>query len=96
MTVADEATETDGAAEPEEEPTAGNATRGTDGDFDWRGWLLVGLVSVCFLVVPAVVLLRPVRVVGFRTTFLLLPLVPAFLLGATAVWVAVRSRQRGR
>lgn len=63
---------------------------------DWRGWLLVAVIVVSFVVVPGIVLLRPLRVVGFRTTYLLLPLLPAVVLGATAVWVAVRSRQEGR
>lgn len=67
-----------------------------DGRFDWRGWLLVGVVVVSFLVIPGIVLLRPLRIVGFRTTYLLLPLAPAVLLGATAVWVAIRSRQGER
>lgn len=71
----------------------GNAVPAPDGEFDWRGWLLVGVLAVCFLGLPVLVTLRPLRVVGFRTTYLLLPLVPAFLLGATAVWVAIRSRQ---
>jgi hypothetical protein len=48
---------------------------------------------VTLVVLPVVVTLRPVQVVGFRTTFLVLPLLPAFLLAATAVWVALRGRQ---
>lgn len=84
-----------GGYDPEEGTTAGveNAIPEADGEFDWRGWLLVGVVLAAFLVVPALITLRPVRAGGFRTTYLLLPLVPAFALGATAVWVAVRSRQ---
>lgn len=75
--------------------TAGleNAVPEPDEEFGARGWLLVGVVVVCFLLLPVVVTLRPVRVFGFRSTYLLLPLLPAVVLGATAVWVAVRSRQ---
>lgn len=81
--------------DPDQETTAGveNAIPAADDEFDWRGWLLVGVVVVAFLVIPALITLRPVRTGGFRTTYLLLPLIPAFALGATAVWVAVRSRQ---
>lgn len=79
----------------EETTTAGleNAVPDADGAFDWRGWLLVAVVAVSFLALPVFVTLRPLQVVDFRTTYLLLPLLPAVLLGATAVWVAVRSRQ---
>lgn len=75
--------------------TAGleNAVPDADDTFDWRGWLLVAIIAVAFLVVPGLVLLRPLRIIGFQTTYLLLPLLPAVILGATAVWVAVRSRQ---
>jgi hypothetical protein len=67
--------------------------------FDWRGWVLVGVVVVAFLVVPAALLYLPraqalVASLGLtlRDAYLVLPLVPAFLLGATAVWAALRSR----
>ena len=73
----------------------------TDGDrtFDWHGWVLVATVVVAFFVVPSAILLLPaaqevVRSLGLslRDAYLTLPLVPAFLLGAVAVWSAVRSR----
>lgn len=71
----------------------------TQEEFDWRGWLLVCVVIVSFLVVPATILYLPHAQfvidflgIGYRTAYLTLPLVPAFLLGATAVWAAVRSR----
>jgi hypothetical protein len=71
----------------------------SESGFDWRGWLLVGVVVVSFLVVPAAILYLP-RAQGLiaglglslRDTYLVLPLIPAFLLGAVAVWAAVRSR----
>jgi hypothetical protein len=99
---ADEAGE-GAAAGDAQRTTAGDAQRTTAGAenavpppeeaFGWRGWVLVGVLVVSLVVFPVVVTLRPVRVVGFRTTYLVLPLLPAFLLGATAVWVALRSRQ---
>ena len=59
-------------------------------EWDWRGWVLVGVVVVCFLVIPATILiLPPVR--PFKFAYLVLPLIPAFLLGAVAVWSAQRS-----
>lgn len=61
-----------------------------DREFDWRGWTLVGVIVLSFLVVPAIVLWRPPSL-PFRVALLILPLVPAFLLGATAVWAAVRG-----
>ncbi len=71
----------------------------SDSGFDWRGWLLVAVILSCFLVVPAVILFLP-QAEGFiaslgltlRDAYLVLPLLPALLLGAVAVWAAVRSR----
>jgi hypothetical protein len=72
---------------------------GMGDEFGWRGWVLVGVIVVAFLVVPAAILFLPraqgaVASLGLtlRDAYLVLPLVPAFLLGATAVWAAVRSR----
>lgn len=68
-------------------------------EFDWRGWVLVGAIVVAFLVVPATLLYLPqakgaVASLGLtlRDAYLVLPLVPALVLGAIAVWAAVRSR----
>ena len=55
-----------------------------------RDWLLVGVVVLCFLVVPATILVVP-PVRPFRFAYLVLPMIPAFLLGAVAVWSAQRS-----
>lgn len=70
-----------------------------EGTFDWRGWLLVGVIVFAFLVVPATLLYLPqaqsfVGSLGLtlRDAYLVLPLLPAFLLGTVAVWAAVRSR----
>jgi len=67
--------------------------------FGWRGWILVGVVVVSFLVVPGAILYLPYAQsavawlgIDFRTAYLTLPMIPAILLGATAVWAAVRSR----
>jgi hypothetical protein len=80
------------ATRPSQAPS-GEAT------FDWRGWLLVGVIVVSFLVVPVAILFLPqaqgfIRSLGLtlRDAYLTLPLIPAFLLGAVAVWAAVRIR----
>lgn len=70
-------------------------------EFDWRGWALVATVAVAFLVAPGALLYLPqaqgvVSSLGLtlRDAYLVIPLVPAFLLGAVAVWSALRSRQQ--
>ena len=69
--------------------------------FDWEGWLLVGLVVICFLVVPVIVLtlseahwLLGALGLSLRQAYLVFPMIPAVLLGGTAVWAAVRSRSK--
>lgn len=82
-------------------PSGGPPTQAPPAEegFDWRGWLLVGAIVVVFLVVPGAILYLPeaqgfIRSLGLtlRDAYLVLPLVPAFLLGLLAVWAAVRSR----
>ncbi|WP_425433304.1 hypothetical protein [Haloarcula rubra] len=72
----------------------------TSDEFGWEGWALVGMILVGFLVIPVAILVLPaaqgvVRSLGLtlRAAYLALPLVPAFLLGAVAVWSALRSRR---
>lgn len=69
-------------------------------EFDWRGWTLVGVIVVSFLVVPGAILFLPqaewlIAAVGISWTqaYLVLPMIPALLLGATAIWAAVSSRK---
>lgn len=88
----------DGPGPAEEAGSASGATApGTTGaggeqSFGPGGWLLVALLVVCLFVIPGVVLLRPPGL-PFEVAFLVLPLLPGFLLGGAAVWTAVRSRQ---
>jgi hypothetical protein len=66
-------------------------------EFDWRGWTLVAMVFLAFVVIPAMLYFLP-RAQGFvaslglslRDAFLVLPLLPAILLGAMAVWATTR------
>ena len=81
---------------PSGEPSTGSSD---DPEFDWRGWTLVAAVVFAFLVVPIALLGLPmaqdlVEWLGLtlRDAYLVLPLLPAFLLGAVAVWSAIRSR----
>ena len=67
--------------------------------FDWRGWILIAIIVISFLVVPGAILYLPhaqgvISAVGlsWRQAYLALPMIPAILLGATAIWSAVSSR----
>lgn len=61
-----------------------------DDDLGVRGWVLVGVVVFAFLVVPGIIYVRPTAPgeLGFRfiAAMLVLPFLPALLLGLTAVW----------
>ncbi|ELY82812.1 hypothetical protein C487_00995 [Natrinema pallidum DSM 3751] len=61
-----------------------------DREFDWRGWVLVGVLCFAFLVAPAAIYLVPPGAEGYRFALLILPLVPALLLAITAVWATTR------
>jgi uncharacterized membrane protein YraQ (UPF0718 family) len=58
--------------------------------FGRKGWALTAVLFTCVLVIPGIIYLYP-YVAGwfglpFFATYLALPLVPAVLLGAVAVW----------
>ena len=85
--------EKDAVEDDADAPSASASSAGTgpgERRFDWRNWLLVAATVVAFLVVPLLILYQPLRVNSFVFTYLVLPLVPAFLLGALAVWAATR------
>jgi hypothetical protein len=64
----------------------------TNGDgFDLRGWVLVGVVVVAFLVIPIAILVQPPGV-PLWAALLALPMLPALLLGAAAVWAMLGRR----
>ena len=69
----------------------------TGREFGWRGWVLVAWILVALVVVPAILFYIPRAGaftkslgLGFRDAFLVLPLVPALVLGALAVWATTR------
>ena len=80
-----------GTAEPEAAP------RGESRQFGWRGWVLVGMLFVALVVVPVLLYFVPRAQgltaslgLGYRDAFLVLPLVPALVLAALAVWATTR------
>jgi hypothetical protein len=77
-----------GARLPGPEPTG----------FGDRGWVLVATVVLAFLVIPGIIYLRPALPgeagLSFIVAMLVLPLIPAVLLGLTAVWSMRESRRR--
>lgn len=76
------------AARTEPEPTG----------FGARGWLLVAVVVLSVLVVPGVVYLFPALPADaglpFLAAMLVLPMLPAVLLGLTAVWTMTAATGR--
>jgi hypothetical protein len=96
--------ESDETNEPPEATAQSRQTGRPEGvepakEMDWRGWLLVGAVLVCFLVIPVLILFIPqaqslLGTLGLtrRQAYLAMPMVPAILLGITAVWAALRTQ----
>lgn len=89
------------SVEPDDGSGAYPTQAPTAEEFGWEGWLLVAVLIFSFLVVPPAIVLLPeargvVASLGLtmRDAYLALPMVPAILLGATAVWAAVRHRRR--
>lgn len=58
--------------------------------FGWRGWALLGVVGFSFIVAPAVILWQPPTIPRW-VALVALPMLPGLLLGATAVWAALRG-----
>jgi hypothetical protein len=74
----------------------------SDGDadeaFGARGWVLVAAVVAAFLLVPGAVYLLPALSsdadLPFLVAMLALPMLPAVLLGAVAVWSLAGTARR--
>ena len=64
-------------------------TATVDREFDWRGWVVVGMIVVTFVLAPLAIYLWPPGV-GYHFAMVVLPLVPAVLLAITAVWATTR------
>ncbi|WIV68460.1 hypothetical protein [Natrialbaceae archaeon AArc-T1-2] len=62
-----------------------------DREFGWRGWVLVGVMILAFIVAPlAILLLPPFGGDYYFFMLLIFPLLPAALLAVTAVWATTR------
>jgi hypothetical protein len=85
------------AAAPAEADAAAGAPE-PGGGFGRRGWILVAVVVLSTLVIPGGIYLVPSLLpslgVPYLLALLVLPLVPAALLGATAVWSMAASGRR--
>lgn len=80
------------------EQTGMPETLSTPEEFDWSGWIVVLVVFLSFLVIPAFILYLPeahwlLTMIGFswRQAYVAFPMIPAILLGITAIWSALRS-----
>ena len=82
----EDGTRTDAADDSTGEPPHPEAV---DREFDWRGWVVVGMIVVAFIVAPVAITLWPPGV-GYRFALLILPLAPAVLLALAAVWGTTR------
>jgi hypothetical protein len=91
----------DGDDGPTVTVTTGEAPTDADADapeegLGRAGWVLVAAVVVAVLVIPGLVYLWPAggRVFGttYRTAMLVLPMIPAVILGLIAVW-SMRDRR---
>lgn len=83
-----------GGREPDGE--SDTAVADTGAAVDRHGWALVGVVVLCFLVIPGVIYLWPAAPadagLSFLVAMLVLPMAPALLLGLTAVWSLAAGR----
>lgn len=61
-----------------------------DGISGPTGWAILGLLVVCFVVIPAAIIVWPPTFVPYRDAYLALSLVPGIALGAVAVWLGLR------
>lgn len=69
---------------------AGSVTD-TPGVFAERGWALLALVLIAFVIAPLVVIVHPPDMLPFLVAYLVLPLIIAVTLGLVAVWATIRS-----
>ena len=83
--------------EPEDDDATGGAADTTDpaAETDMssrRQWLVVAALVVCGILAPAYLyFVGPGSFgLGFRDTYLAIPMIPAILMGAVGVWTAVR------
>jgi len=80
----------------------GEGTEPVADGFGRKGWALTAALFVCVLVIPGIIYVYPYAAGSFGLTFfgtyLVLPLIPAVLLGLIAVWsmtAATADREPG-
>lgn len=88
----DESEQIDGsrAGTPDEWPAGMIHPEAVDREFGWRGWVLVGITLLTFVVAPVGIWLVPPDAGSYRFALIILPLVPALVLAVTAVWATTR------
>jgi len=59
-------------------------------EFGRSGWILVGMIILAFIVSPLLIYIHP-PYLPFKFAYLILPMIPALMLGAIAVWSAQHS-----
>lgn len=80
------------SADSENSDTTGQQenTEGETDAFGAKGWVLVGILILAVLVIPGLIYLYPTvpseAGFSFVAAMLVLPMLPAVLLGLTAVW----------
>jgi hypothetical protein len=75
------------------DPARGDEDRQGDGGLGSRSVVLVCTLMFAVLIVPGLIYWRPPQL-PFLVAFLVLPLVPAFVLGLVAVWSLGGSNPR--
>lgn len=70
--------------------TADDRDGESEPEFGWPGYLLLGVMVVALVIAPLVVYLRPPQL-SWRFTLIVLPLVPALVMAAVAVWATTRA-----
>ncbi|WP_435093294.1 hypothetical protein [Halorubrum sp. N11] len=79
----------DGGGSDGADPAASNSEPEVD-SFGRKGWALTAVLFTCILVIPGIIYVYPYAAgalgFSFFATYLALPLIPAVLLGAVAVW----------
>lgn len=89
-----EGRESPGRSDDRDDEPGGVHPDAVDRSFDWRGWALVSAIVVAFLVVPGTIYLYPRAPsnigLSFWDTYLVLPMIPAVVLGLLAVWATTR------
>ena len=78
------------AGETDDDSLTGVHPTAVDREFGQRGWILVAVIVLAFVIAPIGVMLVPPGGEGYLFALVLVPLIPAVVLAATAVWATTR------